>query len=104
MRYIVMNNFWIEPSCEDEFERAFDEGNKHVVYYEGLLDFDLLKGGFCTETQTFHYISYTVWRSEKVFEEWKTSESFQLSHAYKLPEGTIVRVESEAFSSTRFPG
>lgn len=103
MRHVVMNNFWIEPTYEDQFEAAFANGMKHVENVPGLIDYDLLKGDFDEGTQSFQYRSLMVWESPEHSKKWLQSVSFQLAHSYHVPNEAFAEPTlTERFISMRY--
>ena len=106
-RHVVMNRFWIEPGYEDKFEEAFKSGEEHLVDYPGLLEYDLLKGEFDVETQSFPYVSYMIWNHVADLERWKKSVSFQHAvfpnhHLNPTPETFVGEIITDHFTSMRY--
>ncbi|MCM3586071.1 antibiotic biosynthesis monooxygenase [Mesobacillus maritimus] len=74
--YVVMNNIPVTDEGKPLFEYRFKNRNRQIESQPGFVAIRVLR-----PITSNTYIILTLWENRQAFEKWKTSESFQKSHA-----------------------
>jgi heme-degrading monooxygenase HmoA len=72
--YVAMNRFTIKPEHADDFERAWQGRQTHLMDVPGVKTFRLLR-------HDAEFISLSEWDSRDHFEAWTRSEAFDKAHS-----------------------
>lgn len=79
-----MNQFEVDPSRGEDFERSWRERESYLGDVPGFVSFALLKGD-----DPGDYISHTTWVSRDAFLGWAQSEAFRKAHGGGMPDGIL---------------
>ncbi len=77
--FIAMNRFRILKGEEAAFEGIWATRDTHLREVPGFVEFHLLRGPEAADHTL--YVSHTVWRNQRHFEDWTHSEAFRQAHA-----------------------
>jgi heme-degrading monooxygenase HmoA len=77
--FIAMNRFRISKGEEAAFEKIWAERDTFLGEVPGFVEFHLLRGP--EEEDHTLYVSHSLWKTQKDFENWTKSEAFRKAHA-----------------------
>lgn len=78
--FMVQNKFKIVRGKEVDFEQQWANRDSKLKEVPGFVGFSLLRRDADKADDGYNYISNVIWKNQRAFETWKSSDAFKSAH------------------------